>query len=103
MKERRMVEDAYKKIEAELKKQKISKKIVAQKLGYKSTSGLTNAIKRGSLRLSDFVTITEMLNMHPIDFFMGNNRIDIYKMSLYDAIKIICRQEIEDLAEEGGA
>ena len=97
-----MTEEIYKRIEIELKKNKITKKTVAIELGYKNTSGLTNALKRGVLRLRDFVKIADMLNIHPMDFFPRDTKINIYDMTLYDVIRAICEKEVKEMLEKNG-
>ncbi len=95
-----MVKTVYDRINEELKRQKITKKEVAERLGYKNTSGFTNAVKRGTLRLNDFIEIAYMLGVRPIDLFPNEIKISIYEMSIYEFIESIVLMALEKHVEK---
>ena len=97
---KKMSTTIYERIKQELKAQKIPLKDVAKRLGYKNSSGLSMALKRGSLRLNDFMEIAFMLNMRPMELFPDEVKADIYNMTLIEVIENVCHMTLVKHLEE---
>ena len=87
-------------IEKKLKEQKIKKSDLATALGYKDVSGLSNALKRGTLKAAQLIIIAERLEVDIADLFPGNEKRNYLNMSLIDLIRTISKKEIENYLEK---
>ena len=93
-----LMDDIFEKIDQLIKEKKIPKKLIAERLGYETPSGLSQAMSRRTLKVTHFLKIAEILEVHPKELLpdMPNpGDLDLEQMSLIDLVKTICKYEID--------
>ena len=90
----------YAKIKTTLQKNRGSKKVLSRYLGYAAQSSLSSALKERSFKLGTLLDIMYFLGLNPMQVFTEETRLNIEKLSLYDLVKKICGEMLEEHREQ---
>ena len=99
--EAKQLEDKiYLEINNALRKKWGLKKALSDYLEYAEQGSLTMALKGRSFKLGVLFDIMYFLDLKPMNVFTEETRLNIEKLSLYDLVKKICGEMLEEQKEE---
>lgn len=89
-----IMDDIFEKIDQVIKEKKVLKKVIAAELDF-GPSGFSQAMSRRTLKVTHFLKIAEILEVHPAELLPDSENTNLEQMSLIDLIKTISKNELD--------
>ena len=83
-------------IERECKKQGLLKKDLAEMIGYKTQSGFTNCISRGSIKIKELAMVSAKLGQVPFALYPERLREYLGNLSVYKVFVTLYNMKFQD-------
>ena len=97
---KKLEDKIYAEINNALRKKWGLKKALSDYLEYAEQGSLTMALKGRSFKLGTLLDIMYFLELKPMQVFTEDTRLNIEKLTLYDLVKKICGELLEEHTEQ---